>query len=311
MTGSARTIWAFTVGVSAMFSFYWVCVRFLLTPMKKKHGWSEQATSFLSLAVLYLPGLLFLWLMIADLPPIPFSPPGMAWGDCLLVFIAQFFSLALMAAVSALEGRVRGKGMDASAKKQLYQKPYDYLHLLVLVPLMEELLTRGLLGERLAGAGAPTFLFLSALIFSLIHLQTGRLSVPIGMFWNGLLWAWVYWASGSLWMSVLFHGLYNLLATCLPEYLQRRRSEKAMSVYMAVLLLAGTAGAVMVLTQPARFSGGAGPAQWLEAAGEVLSNPGLWLLAAVCAGSYLLNRRGAAPRTSGALPAEEGPPQGR
>lgn len=45
MTGSARTIWAFTVGVSVMFSFYWVCVRFLLTPMKEKHGWSEQATA--------------------------------------------------------------------------------------------------------------------------------------------------------------------------------------------------------------------------------------------------------------------------
>lgn len=107
------------------------------------------------------------------------------------------------------------------------------------------MLTRGLLGARSAGTDILLFLMLSALVFSLIHLQTGRIAVVTGMLWNGLLWAWVYVASGSFLVSALFHGIFNLLATCLPEHLEKKRSEKAMSAYMSALLLAGVVGGLL------------------------------------------------------------------
>jgi membrane protease YdiL (CAAX protease family) len=81
---------------------------------------------------------------------------------------------------------------------------------LIAAPLAEETFFRGFIfigiGKRFGYAWGAV---LSALLFSLAHLQFGAL-VPI--FLLGLLLAWLYARTGSLWTCILAHFTYNSIA---------------------------------------------------------------------------------------------------
>jgi hypothetical protein len=81
---------------------------------------------------------------------------------------------------------------------------------LIAAPFVEEAFFRGFIftgiGKRFGYAWGAV---LSALLFSLAHLQLGAL-VPI--FLLGLLLAWLYARTGSLWTCILTHFTYNSIA---------------------------------------------------------------------------------------------------
>ena len=81
---------------------------------------------------------------------------------------------------------------------------------LIAAPFVEETFFRGFIftgiGKRFGYAWGAV---LSALLFSLAHLQLGAL-VPI--FLLGLLLAWLYARTGSLWTCILTHFTYNSIA---------------------------------------------------------------------------------------------------
>jgi membrane protease YdiL (CAAX protease family) len=78
---------------------------------------------------------------------------------------------------------------------------------LVVAPLFEELLFRGVLlpvaGQRLGGAGA---VILSAAVFAIAHLSLAELA-PLFVLGLGL--GWLRWRSGRLGSAVLMHALWN------------------------------------------------------------------------------------------------------
>lgn len=77
----------------------------------------------------------------------------------------------------------------------------------VAVPIAEELLFRGVLyGWFRARWGIATGTLLSALVFALGHLPSGG---TLQIFGVGLVLAWLYERSGSLWPSIMLHGCNN------------------------------------------------------------------------------------------------------
>ena len=82
----------------------------------------------------------------------------------------------------------------------------------VVTPLFEELLFRGLLFATLRrGLGAPGAVVLSAAIFALAH-GYGVLGFA-SVFWSACLWAWAYEKTGSLWPCIAAHAVDNLAAS--------------------------------------------------------------------------------------------------
>jgi membrane protease YdiL (CAAX protease family) len=80
----------------------------------------------------------------------------------------------------------------------------------LLAPLFEEVLFRGLLFATLRRRlGAWPAAAISATLFAAAH-GYGLLGFA-SVFWSGLLWAWIYEKSGSLWPSLTAHALNNLL----------------------------------------------------------------------------------------------------
>jgi membrane protease YdiL (CAAX protease family) len=83
----------------------------------------------------------------------------------------------------------------------------------VAVPMAEELFFRGLLFRWLRRrlAVAPSAV-LSAVVFGLVH---GQLEVGIGAFLVGVVLAYAYERSGSLWPSIIIHAVQNSVSIVL------------------------------------------------------------------------------------------------
>jgi len=78
---------------------------------------------------------------------------------------------------------------------------------MALAPLSEEVFFRGFLFRAVHGRmGLAAGLILSALAFSLFHLNVG---VILPFFLIGLIFAWAYHASGSLWTPIAAHAIFN------------------------------------------------------------------------------------------------------
>ena len=91
------------------------------------------------------------------------------------------------------------------------------LALVVIAPLTEELIFRGLILRGLLARTSPwRAIVISALLFGLVHLNPWQ--IPFA-FVAGLVFGWVYFRTGSLTLCMAGHALHNsisLLATGLP-----------------------------------------------------------------------------------------------
>ena len=80
----------------------------------------------------------------------------------------------------------------------------------LLAPLSEEAFDRGFVYAGLAAKWGPwPAIFASAALFTIAHLSFGLI---IPAFISGVVFAWLYWRTGSLWPSLLAHVGQNTLA---------------------------------------------------------------------------------------------------
>ena len=78
----------------------------------------------------------------------------------------------------------------------------------VFAPIGEEFFYRGLTFSGLAHWGFIPAAFISSAIFAISHFDAGSL-IPFTAL--GMVMAWLYWRTGSLWDSIVFHCLFNSL----------------------------------------------------------------------------------------------------
>lgn len=283
----------FTLGISVMFTFYFVLTRLILRPLAKKYNFSHTLTTLASTLLLYIPGIPILTIFLSDFPRHVVS--GLTYGlkEYVILLLAQLAVIFILAAISLIETKL-SKNLSIEDDKDMYQTVVDVFLLLLLIPFLEELIARKYLGDIAGGAPLWLYLFLSATVFSLIHWQTGRIAVPLGMFYLGFLWALVYAASRNVWLVTGFHLLNNLLLTYIPEQL-KRRSGKWHALYMACLAMSGIVGIVLFIGNRASLL----PSEGVHQAGAwrtIFTSRGMWILIAVSVVSFVLRKRDQAIR---------------
>jgi len=144
------------------------------------------------------------------------------WGWALLVAVLVFFFSNLIGFLAERAGIKPVPTNLAMVEQGLRDWPVFLIAFaVVLAPAGEELLFRRVLFGRLLTAGRPWLgLVLSSIAFALLHEipgLSGNGPLAIVQLWlvyggMGAAFAWLYWRTGTLWASILGHGLHNGIA---------------------------------------------------------------------------------------------------
>lgn len=166
----------------------------------------------------------------------PFGPlgllPGPSWRDLRSGALGLLTSMPLVMmamAATAVLGTLIGDPPDALGHSLLQRlatsRPEPawlliFFSVVVLAPVLEELLYRGLGQTVLLNALGPAWrwpiLILVSAGFAFVHLGAVRWHALPALFLLGLLFGWLYERTGSLWPPILMHAGFNavnLLAT--------------------------------------------------------------------------------------------------
>ncbi len=138
------------------------------------------------------------------------SPRGMG-GAALVLAGASAGALAFALAVTAWRGP---DPWEEGLRLRLLDYPYPLrMALFALIPAVcEEGLFRGAVLHCFRPLGRTRACGLSALSFAAFHLNLAQF-LPVLVL--GLAFAWVVWETGSLWPSIVGHGLHNALVLAL------------------------------------------------------------------------------------------------
>ncbi len=160
--------------------------------------------------------------------PVPVNSPH--WGDAnpmvatLLLIVATLCSMIVLEPVSALFP------MPESVK-EIYRQMLDNrlwisLSVVVAAPLAEEFLLRGVMLRGLLKHTSPLVAIIySALFFALIHMN---LYQALPAFLIGVFMGWVYYKSGSLWLTILIHFVNNGTSTLFTLLFPQEAVDKTM-----------------------------------------------------------------------------------
>lgn len=124
------------------------------------------------------------------------NPALLLWGVCFMVATSVVLE-PLMALLPDVPN-VYGRGVWA------------FLTLVVMAPLFEEVIFRGIILESARMKyGVMGAWLISSLIFGIVH---GHPTVIVNAFFIGLILGFIYLRSGSLWSSIILHAINNGIA---------------------------------------------------------------------------------------------------
>jgi membrane protease YdiL (CAAX protease family) len=155
----------------------------------------------------------------APLSALGLTPPGLPWVQAAALTLgALLVSLGFNILYATL---VKPLGSDLLSPPDIPRGialpgpavVFTFQALALWTPLAEEVFFRGFVFAGLIHRlGVPGALVASALVFSIFHLSQGSPGVLVPIFITGLLLAWLYYRTGSLWASIVAHGSQNATA---------------------------------------------------------------------------------------------------
>ena len=140
------------------------------------------------------------------------TPPQASAGVVLTTFVVSTLALAAVSAFS-----VAFFAEDVMRDLRLFQNLLadspaiiPILALTVGAPISEELLFRGFLLNRLSHTrlGFARAAVVSSFGWTLLHVGYSTIGL-IEVFLAGLVFSWALWRTGSLWVPIAFHAIYN------------------------------------------------------------------------------------------------------
>ncbi len=193
----------------------------LIAPGLLLRGWFITALSFVCM---YLVGFPLFLLLLPKAPP--WLPEKQKLGGAGELFICLVMCMGVLYPGNLLGqgvSRILGQLLGSSGSNPLEQvlERLDLwavaLFAVLLAPIMEELIFRKLLLDRMRTIDRPTAILFSAMAFGLFH---GNLSQFFYAFGAGLLFGSIYVRTGRLRYTVILHILVNAIGSLVPMLLQ-------------------------------------------------------------------------------------------
>lgn len=125
---------------------------------------------------------------------------------------------------------------------------FIYLIMLLLFnPIMEEVLFRKLVLDRLRALGDVPAVIISAGLFALPHLYSQGIAQMLATFIIGIVWAYVRVKTGKLWPCMILHSLYNMYGCYLALLMAKTAPTTILFLLISVIIL--PIAAVLILSR--------------------------------------------------------------
>lgn len=178
-------------------------------------SWGYWLGSFLPLYLVAVPlGLLVLKTVPAEAPQ-AHKLSGKAFFTLLpICFCVMYAGNLLGNALSMLLSG--GNAENAILDYAMDTNPIKVLFMVILAPLIEEFLCRKMVIDRVRCYGEKTAVFLSALVFGLMHQNLFQFFYAFAL---GYVFAYIYLRTGRLRYSVIFHAIINFMGGVIAPFL--------------------------------------------------------------------------------------------
>ena len=176
---------------------------------------------------------------------VPLEKKSLSLGPFLVVALMTYGLWGIGVLIGNLPmffGVTESNGMDELLNGLKTEAIPMYLYMVIGAPIFEELACRKFLLDRLHPYGEGFAMLVSALLFGLIHGNSGQFFLA---FFIGLLFAMVYMRTGRIVYTMLLHGMINLTAT-LPEFFALADIDILLGWNIAVISL-GVIGVIVLL----------------------------------------------------------------
>lgn len=215
----SRIGWALfaILGITTLLQIIFAAIAAIFIPYLLKTTWFEWALTVVPLYCIALP---LGYLVLKPIPPLVTPQQKLSFRK-FLTFLAISFAVMY---IGNIIGVVLNVGI-AALKSQDYTNPLEellagssiYIEILVVVllaPIMEELIFRKLLIDRIRVFGEGTAILVSGLTFGLFH---GNLIQFFYAFGLGCIFAYVYLRTGKLFYTMILHAIINGFSVLLTQ----------------------------------------------------------------------------------------------
>jgi membrane protease YdiL (CAAX protease family) len=220
MTDSKKTYSRVGLALIAATVLILVFSRCVLVPMIVKTDLEALVQTIgptLALLLTDLPNFLFLlvfWLVIRTIPKSEWQRETMSFRSVFQIFVMMY---AVSMSINLI-GLTISKAAPAGGSEQLNLisdivtsgAPIGIMMTVIIAPLVEELIFRKLMLDRIRNYGEKTAIVFSALCFGLFH---GNLTQFMYAFSVGLFLGYVYCKTGKVIYTMIMHALLNMISS--------------------------------------------------------------------------------------------------
>ena len=230
----------------------------LLQPFRARMG--EDLWFVVCMLCMYPAAFLVFWLLMRRIPKDPAGRPDMPLraGRFLGIFIicvgVMYAGNLLGQLISQMADRLTGRqSVNAVVELVMGMDTWAvFLAAVAAAPIMEELLFRKLLLDRVSVFGDRTAILLSGVVFGLAHGNFYQFFYAFGL---GSIFAWVYLRTHRIRFSILLHVLINFCGSILPmQLLHMMRDYPVIGAHLLLgqtmlMLAAAICGVILLICQ--------------------------------------------------------------
>ena len=239
MTASRKTFTFIGLAFICAYAVVFAFSKFVFTPLLLNIGLEKLVSTIgpsMTLLLTDVPNMIFLlifWLVIRRIPKSGWQAESMSFKSLFQVFVMMY----AVSTVFNLIGTAVSKAAPAGGTEQLDMintmvssgVPAGLMITVLIAPVVEELIFRKLMLDRIRNYGEKTAIVFSAICFGLFH---GNLTQFLYAFSVGLFLGYVYCKTGKVHYTMIMHALLNLFSS--------------MIMLLVPLLKAGPLGMVIV-----------------------------------------------------------------
>ena len=188
-----------------------------------------------------VPNLIFLlvsWLAVRRIPKSEWRGEAMSFRSLFQIFVMMYAVSTVMNLIGATISKAAPAGgseqLDMIGKMVSSGLPTGILMTVLIAPVVEELIFRKLMLDRTRNYGEKAAIVFSALCFGLFH---GNLTQFLYTFTVGLFLGYVYCKTGKVVVTMVMHGLLNLISSVIMLLAPMTTMEEKTGAAVAMLAM--------------------------------------------------------------------------